>query len=273
MRRSIDDAQPNPLARSEEARPVVVRAKAIDEEGVGRPRNIRNIGRVHAHLAPFHPILEAHLAAGEQPAQRRALIVEIGAAHLLELAENFLARHFAMVGEDDHMLAVERDRVGTGRINHDGSVEPCLLLLARMAVIPVGARLQDREFVYEGRTRLDAREADAGHAVHLERQNEPVPVNRAILVEIVGHCETDVLALLEADERCGHGAVDADCRRRDPVHDELHPVDRQRDVCARHGRQGPGDAARHRLRPSRQVGRHGQRAAKHGGSAHYVAPV
>ncbi len=54
------------------------------------------------------------------------------------------------------MLAVERDRVGTGRINHDGSVEPCLLLFARMAVIPVGARLQDREFVYEGRTRLGA---------------------------------------------------------------------------------------------------------------------
>ena len=37
------------------------------------------------------------------------------------------------------MLAVECDRVGSRGIDDDGAVEPALLLLARVAVVPVGA--------------------------------------------------------------------------------------------------------------------------------------
>src|SRR3546814_10315098 len=53
-----------------------------------------------------------------------------------------------------------------------------LLLQARMAVIPIGARLHDRKLVGEGRARLDAGEGNPGHAVHLERHEQPVPVDR-----------------------------------------------------------------------------------------------
>ena len=45
------------------------------------------------------------------------------------------------------MLAVKRDRVRTGRIDHDRAVETVLFLVARMAMIPIGPRLDEREFV------------------------------------------------------------------------------------------------------------------------------
>ena len=52
LRRGVDDAQPNPLPRPEETRPVVIRPKAIDQEGVGRTRDVRDVRRVHPHLPP-----------------------------------------------------------------------------------------------------------------------------------------------------------------------------------------------------------------------------
>ena len=71
-----------------------------------------------------------------------------------------------------------------------------------MAVIPVGAGLDDVELVVEGRARHDAGEADAGNAVHLERHEQAVPVDRAVLVERVRDAQADALAFLEADQRC-----------------------------------------------------------------------
>lgn len=85
-----------------------------------------------------------------------------------------------------------------------------LLLQAGMAVIPVGARLADREFVAEGLPWPDPGEADARHAVHLEGKQQPVPVDRGVFAEVVGDVETDVLPLSEADERPRNRAVDRD---------------------------------------------------------------
>ena len=87
----------------------------------------------------------------------------------------------------DHMLTVERDRVGLGRLDDDGGVMPLGLLQARVAVVPVGARLDDRELVDEGLAGPDAGEADAGHPVHLEWHEQTVPMDGRIFVERVGH--------------------------------------------------------------------------------------
>src|SRR3546814_19031041 len=97
------------------------------------------------------------------------------------------------VGQDDHMLAVGGDRTGINRIDDDRAVMADLLLEPRMAVIPVGAVLADWELVGEGGPWLDAREADAGHAVHVERQDEAVPVRsveRRVGNECVSKCRT-----------------------------------------------------------------------------------
>src|SRR3546814_5342793 len=91
---------------------------------------------------------------------------------------------------------------------------PHLLLAARMAVIPVGAALPNRELIDEGLTRADAGKAHAWHTVHREWHEKAVPMDRAVLVELVGDRQPDILPLLEAEPRRGHGAVDADRVRR-----------------------------------------------------------
>ena len=118
--------------------------------------------------------------------------------------------HEAPVGEQDHMFAVISDRIGTGGIDDNRTIHAHGFLHARMAVIPVSARLPDGKFVRKGRARLDPREADAGNAVHLERQQHAVPVDRTILGQRIGHCEADVLAFLEANNRPGGCTVDPD---------------------------------------------------------------
>src|SRR3546814_11312667 len=87
------------------------------------------------------------------------------------------------------MLAVVADRVGARGIDDDRTIMAELFLKPRMAVIPIGPRLNDGKFIDKLRARLDAGEADAGNTVHLERQDQPVPVDRAVLVEIVDRSE------------------------------------------------------------------------------------
>src|SRR3546814_11302774 len=84
-----------------------------------------------------------------------------------------------------------------------------LLLQARMAVIPVGARLDDREFIDEGRPWADAGKADPGHAVELRRDQQPMPVDRAVPVEIVRYRQADGRSLLQPHARCRYSAVPA----------------------------------------------------------------
>ena len=84
------------------------------------------------------------------------------------------------------MLALVGDRIGVRRVDDDRTVVAHRLLKVGVAVIPEGARLLDRELVDEGFTRPDAGEADAGHAVHLERDEQAVPVDRGVLVQGVG---------------------------------------------------------------------------------------
>src|SRR3546814_5645614 len=85
-----------------------------------------------------------------------------------------------------------------------------LLLEPRMAVIPVGAVLDDWELVGEGGPWLDAREADAGHAVHVERQDEAVPVDGRVLIERVLDVDAGILPFTQTDEWGRENAVHRD---------------------------------------------------------------
>src|SRR3546814_19737440 len=86
-------------------------------------------------------------------------------------------------------------------INNDRPVVAELLLETRMAVIPICARLNDREFINEFGSRLDAGKTDAGYAVHLKGQDQTVPVDRAVFVKIVDDGEACGLSLLQPDKR------------------------------------------------------------------------
>ena len=185
-------------------------AVAVDEVFVGGGGHVRDVGRVHPHPARTWRALPREAGWALQLVFERELLPVEDARLFLELREQPVRVHEGPVGQQDHMLAVVGDRVGPGGIDDDRAVMPDLLLQAGMAVVPVGARLPDRELVDEGRRRLDAGEADARHAVHLERHDAAVPVDRRILASWFSNGEPDILAFLETDERRRDGAVDRD---------------------------------------------------------------
>ena len=154
-----------------------------------------------------------------------------------------------MVRQHDDVLAVVADRVGPGGVDDDRSVVAELLLKARMAVIPIGAALPHRELGGEGRARLDAGKRDAGYPVHGGGNQQTVPVNRGLLVEVVDDVEPSGLAFLQADDWPRHRAVEADRLHRAAVDHHRLARDAQRDVVAAHGRQRRGEARRNGLRP------------------------
>lgn len=84
-----------------------------------------------------------------------------------------------------------------------------LLLQPRMGVIPIGPVVGQRETIGEGLSRLDARERNTRHAVHVKRHQEPVPVDRRIFVQCVGHIDRDVVAFAKPHERRGQRTVGA----------------------------------------------------------------
>src|SRR3546814_6967674 len=60
-------------------------------------------------------------------------------------------------------------------------VKTGLLLETGMAVVPVGAALHDVDAVMVGLAAVDAVEAQTGHAVHVRRQQDAVPVDRRLV--------------------------------------------------------------------------------------------
>src|SRR3546814_7990504 len=97
-----------------------------------------------------------------------------------------------------------------------------------MAVIPICARLNDREFINEFGSRLDAGKTDAGYAVHLKGQDQTVPVDRAVFVKIVDDGEACGLSLLQPDKRRRHRAVDPDGTTEPAVDPHCLPRNAQR---------------------------------------------
>ncbi len=114
----------------------------------------------------------------------------------------------APIRQDDYMLPFGLHRVAPGGIYDDRPIMSDRLLHARMAVIPIGAGLPHGKFIGKGLTRSNAGEADAGNAIHLERQDQTMPVDRRVFLQMVGDREADILPLLQPDERRGQRAVD-----------------------------------------------------------------
>ena len=234
--RRVDDAKPHAFAGTKQARPVVVRSVAIDRKIVGRSSDVGDVGGVHPHLGPFTPLLGRHVAAGKRTREGQALVVEVATAHLLQLLVDRGAAQRRVIGEDEHVLAVVSDRIRPDRIDYDRAIKAILLLVGRMRMVPVRPVVRDRELVGEGRARHDAWKADAWNPVHLERHEQPVPVDRALFIKRVLHPQAYTLTFLEADERSWHGAVHSDGAANLAVHLHGDLADRQSDIRAANGR-------------------------------------
>jgi hypothetical protein len=220
------------------------------------------------HAGAYTPVDEGLIPTGDQAVDGLVLVVE-GPGLLLELLEDLVRVQSAEIRQDDDVLAIEDHRVVTGWVDDDGAIVAHLLLQARMAVVPIGPRLPDAELVDEGLARLDAREADAGHTVHLEGQQQAVPVDRGFFVKRVGHRQADVLALPQPDQRSRNRAVDRHGMGAYAVHCDGRVADGQPDVLARERRRAlamlvaviatPGGAG-----PARQQTRQSGPAAQNG---------
>ena len=210
-RRTVDEAQPHALAGLEQAGPVAGRRGAVGQEGVGGAGNIRQVGRRHAHLFPHQPFRQGRAPALGFGLARQALhagtdaVVVVRLHH--QLAEHAHRIFVGPVGQQHHVLAVEGDRVAPARLDDDGAVQAGLFLEAGVAVIPVGAALAHVETVGVGLAGIDARKAQARHAVHVGGQQDAVPVDGALLVQPVGDVQRDRVALAPAQQRRGNLAV------------------------------------------------------------------
>ena len=254
--RAVDEAQPYLLAGLEERGPVVGRAAAVHQEGVAG--DVGEIGRIHAHLAPHQAVGDDRLAllgrlrrlqVFHQPRQGTLAVVEV-AGLLLQLAQDGVGRHRMLVAQHHHVVARHLVALAFGGLDDDRRVHAGLLLAAGMAMVPVGAGLPDLEAVGEGFARLDAAETHHRHAVHVERQQDAVPMEGGVLLEAIGDIHRHLLAFLPAQRRAGDLAVDredvarlaVDLRRRAVDH-EVVGAGHRRQRCRNRQRERADEGA------------------------------
>ncbi len=218
-RTAVDEAQQHLFAAAEQPGPVAGRGGAVEQVSVGVGIDVGDVGGGHPHPSPHAavgggraPAIAAHVA---QEIGQRALVVVVVLGELLHAPEQRAGVHVGPVRQQDHVLAVEPVRGRLQRVDDQRAVQAGLFLEHGMAVVPVGAGLLESEPVLVGLARGDAVEAQAGHAVHVGRQQDAVPVDRGgVALQGVGHAHVDGVAFAPAQDRCGQAAVDGDRRAR-----------------------------------------------------------
>ena len=96
-----------------------------------------------------------------------ALVMVVIARLFLELRHNATGIFVGPVSQHHHVVAIVLKRFRFFRIDDDWTVNACLLLQTRVAVIPVGSVLMKLEFVFVHAIGCDAMEAQARHTVHV----------------------------------------------------------------------------------------------------------
>ena len=235
--RGIDEAKPDALARGEEAGPVLLAALAVDQRG--EALQVLDVRRHHTHVAPGRAVrersIEALLATVLEELEQCALLPVVVVRHHFEVTHDAVAAMRMCVCQLDHIFAVIAERLALLWLNDDRAIGPIRLLETAVAVEPVGAALDDREAVGECLTGGDAVIADAWHAVLFEGQDQPVPVDRGRLAEVVRHLDGDVLAFLKAQDRPGRGTIIADTGAGEGACVDCDRVDGERVFTGRGG--------------------------------------
>ncbi|MNS77525.1 hypothetical protein D3C72_1111070 [compost metagenome] len=216
-RRAVDEAQQHLLATAEQPGPVAGRRSPVHQVGVGVRVDVGDVAGRHPHPAPHAAVGQRGrpaIATGvAQEVGQGALVVVVVLGELLHAPEQRARVRVGPVGQHDHVLAVMPVRRRLCRVDDQRTVQPRLFLEQRMAVIPVGAGLLEIEMVVVGLAGADAVEAQAGHAIHVGRQQDAVPVDRSrVLAERVAHEQVHGLAFAPAQDRCRQRAVDGDRR-------------------------------------------------------------
>ncbi len=247
-RRAVDQAQADALAGPEQAGPVGIRGLAVEQVGVGRAADVGEIGGRHVHLRPGPAVAEGLAPAlvgdivDEIADGATALVVVVGL--LLQLGQHARRALVGPVGEKHHIVSLVGERLRLLGIDDQRAVDAELLLEARVAVIPVGPALLDLEAVLVHAVRRDAGEAEAGHAVHVGRQQDAVPVDRGLLRQAVAHAQGHGVTLAPAQQRAGNAAIDGHGGAPAAGEVDAHGVDGQVELAAAEYRRLAGAGQR-----------------------------
>ena len=211
-RRGVDQAQADALAGAVQRRPVLLRQLAVEQIAVGGGGHVGDVGRRHVHGRPGQPVAGGGVPAlvadiADEVAEGAPVLVVV-VRLLLQMRQHVGRFLVGPVGEHQHIIALVLEGFRRNRINHQRAVQAGLLLEAGVAVIPVGAALLHLEAVFVQAIRRDAGEAEAGHAIHVARQQNSVPVDRGGLIQPVAHADGHGVAFAPAQQRGRQAAVD-----------------------------------------------------------------
>ena len=210
--RTVDHAQPHALTRSEQRRPIAGGGDAVGQIGQRGGRQICEIRRIHPHLVPHLALVDRSgraVARGvPEEVEDGRLVVVVVVALGLELGEHPHRVFVGPIREQQHVVTVGADGLGASGVDDDRPVHAREFLEAGVRVVPVGAALLNLEAVREGLAGSDAIEADARYAIHLIRQDDPVPVDGCGFTQLVGHTDCDGVTLTPTQCRCRQRAVD-----------------------------------------------------------------
>ena len=183
-RRCVDEPQPDGLSGASfhgDGR------LAIGEEVV-----VGDVGQIHGGH-PHHGALEiigkGAVLDGSGDTLRGAFFDLLPLTPRTKLGQGGERRFISPVGENGDDITVGRDPLSALRRNDDPPVDAELLLKHAVGVIPIGARLAQREPVLAGLAGLDGGHVDMGNTVLIIGDEKTVPMDRGFLVKVVANID------------------------------------------------------------------------------------
>ena len=253
--RCVDKPEPDTLTGVEQSGPVVFRSTAVDQEGVSG--HVREVGRVHPHVAPFHAVLQSGIepvaVCVPEEVDEGPFPVIVVAGIGLQVGQNAHRVFLGMVREDHNIVAIRANRFAPGGFDDDGAVHALLLLHRGVAVVPIGTGLAQLEPVGVGLAGLDGDIAvEAGCAIHDAFDEESVPVDGRGRIQTIGRIDHDLVTLAPAHRRRRHGTAHQDGVAANAIDGDAISVDVQRVLLRRRGEaaaagidsDGAGEACR-----------------------------
>src|ERR1700739_3224645 len=125
----------------------------------------------------------------------RTLVEVVIVALLFEVAVKRIWVCVRPVGQQHHVVAIVGDGFFAPRLNDESAEQANLLLTTVVTVIPIRPVLDYRNSIEKCFARCDACKTQPGHAIHLRRNTNTVPVNRGRLWEMICHGDRHCVSL------------------------------------------------------------------------------
>ena len=158
------------------------RCSAVQKKSECMGRKIGEIRRIHAHLVPHPAFLKRgfephafHISIQTQQSRLVEIIIVALGFQLLEYSPGIFVRPIRQLHD---IVTVGLDVFAVSWSNDNRPIDTGHFLKTGMGVVPIGTALLNFESVGKCFPRRYSLKADAGNTVHIERQNQAMPMNR-----------------------------------------------------------------------------------------------